>query len=168
MRCPRCGCQEDKVIDSRATKEGAAVRRRRECASCGYRFTTCEELVPAELKVIKRDGSKEDFDREKIRLGIKKACWKREIPDEAINELLSGIVNELESAYEKEVPSSEVGNRVMAGLRALDKVAYVRFASVYRDFKDIDEFIAEIRSMDRRRNASESGEKKKQAPCLPR
>lgn len=159
MRCPRCGCQEDKVIDSRASKEGAAVRRRRECTACGHRFTTCEEFVPAELKVVKRDGTKEDFDREKIRLGIKKACWKREIPDEAINDLLTSIVNELESAYEKEVPSSEVGNRVMEGLRALDKVAYVRFASVYRDFKDIDEFIAEIRRMDRRKTPPKQGGK---------
>ncbi len=159
MRCPRCGCQEDKVIDSRASKEGAAVRRRRECTACGHRFTTCEEFVPAELKVVKRDGTKEDFDREKIRLGIKKACWKREIPDDAINDLLASIVNELESAYEKEVPSSEVGNRVMEGLRALDKVAYVRFASVYRDFKDIDEFIAEIRRMDRRKTPPKQGGK---------
>ena len=147
MRCPRCACQDDKVMDSRATKEGAGVRRRRECLNCGHRFTTYEEIIQAELKVLKRDNTHEDFDREKLRRGIEKACWKRNIRPEQIDALLSGIIMEIESEYDREIPSVEIGNKVMTALRQLDKVAYVRFASVYRDFKDIEEFISEIRTM---------------------
>ena len=147
MRCPRCGCQEDRVIDSRASKDGAAVRRRRECTACGHRFTTHEEIIQAELKVVKRDNSREDFDPNKIRAGIEKACWKRDVKPEAIDMIVSQVTSSLEADYEREVPSAEVGNRTMEALRQIDKVAYVRFASVYRDFKDIDEFIDEIRSM---------------------
>ena len=151
MRCPRCGCQEDRVIDSRASKDGAAVRRRRECTACGHRFTTHEEIIQAELKVVKRDNSREDFDPNKIRAGIEKACWKRDVKPETIDMVVSQVTSGLEADYEREVPSSEVGNRTMEALRQVDKVAYVRFASVYRDFKDIDEFIDEIRSMGRNR-----------------
>ncbi len=147
MRCPRCACQDDKVMDSRATKEGAGVRRRRECLNCGHRFTTYEEIIQAELKVLKRDNTHEDFDREKLRRGIEKACWKRNIRPEQIDTLLSKIVMEIETEYDREISSVEIGNKVMTALRQLDKVAYVRFASVYRDFKDIEEFIAEIRTM---------------------
>ena len=147
MRCPRCACQDDKVMDSRATKEGAGVRRRRECLNCGHRFTTYEEIIQAELKVLKRDNTHEDLDREKLRRGIEKACWKRNIRPEQIDALLSKIVSEIESEYDREIPSVEIGNKAMTALRQLDKVAYVRFASVYRDFKDIEEFIAEIRTM---------------------
>ena len=147
MRCPRCACQDDKVMDSRATKEGAGVRRRRECLNCGHRFTTYEEIIQAELKVLKRDNTHEDFDREKLRRGIEKACWKRNIRPEQIDALLSKIVSEIESEYDREIPSVEIGNKAMTALRQLDKVAYVRFSSVYRDFKDIEEFIAEIRTM---------------------
>ncbi len=147
MRCPRCACQDDKVMDSRATKEGAGVRRRRECLNCGHRFTTYEEIIQAELKVLKRDNTHEDFDREKLRRGIEKACWKRNIRPEQIDALLSKIITEIESEYDREIPSVEIGNKAMAALRQLDKVAYVRFASVYRDFKDIEEFISEIRTM---------------------
>ena len=139
MRCPRCACQDDKVMDSRATKEGAGVRRRRECLNCGHRFTTYEEIIQAELKVLKRDNTHEDFDREKLRRGIEKACWKRDIRPEQIDALLSKIVTEISSV--------EIGTKAMASLRQLDKVAYVRFASVYRDFKDIEEFISEIRTI---------------------
>lgn len=148
MRCPRCAYQDDKVVDSRSTKEGAGVRRRRECLSCGHRFTTYEEVIQAELKVIKRDNTRQDLDREKMRRGIEKACWKRDIQPDQIDALLGKVINDLENSYEREVPSVEIGNRIMAELRGLDKVAYVRFASVYRDFKDIDEFISEIRKMD--------------------
>ena len=148
MRCPRCTCQDDKVVDSRATKEGAGVRRRRECLNCGHRFTTYEEIIQAELKVVKRpDNRREDFDREKLRRGIEKACWKRDIPPEKIDALLNKIITGIESEYDREVQSHEIGNRTMMALKELDKVAYVRFASVYRDFKDIDEFIEEIRTM---------------------
>ena len=147
MRCPRCACQDDKVVDSRATKEGAGVRRRRECLNCGHRFTTYEEIIQAELKVLKRDNTHEDFDREKLRRGIEKACWKRNIRPEQIDTLLSKIVMEIETEYDREMSSVEIGTKAMAALRQLDKVAYVRFASVYRDFKDIEEFISEIRTI---------------------
>ena len=151
MRCPRCGCQDDKVLDSRSTKEGAGVRRRRECLNCGHRFTTYEEIIQAELKVVKRDGTHEEFYREKIRQGIEKACWKRSVSSEQMDALVSSIVAGLEKDYEREVTSVEIGNRVMDALRGVDKVAYVRFASIYRDFKDIEEFVAEIRQMGRGR-----------------
>ena len=147
MRCPRCACQDDKVVDSRATKEGAGDRRRRECLNCGHRFTTYEEIIQAELKVLKRDNTHEDFDREKLRRGIEKACWKRNIRPEQIDTLLSKIVMEIETEYDREISSVEIGTKAMAALRQLDKVAYVRFASVYRDFKDIEEFISEIRTI---------------------
>ena len=147
MRCPRCACQDDKVVDSRATKEGAGVRRRRECLNCGHRFTTYEEIIQAELKVLKRDNTHEDFDRDKLRRGIEKACWKRNIRQEQIDTLLSKIVMEIETEYDREISSVEIGTKAMAALRQLDKVAYVRFASVYRDFKDIEEFISEIRTI---------------------
>ena len=148
MRCPRCTCQDDKVVDSRAVKDGAGVRRRRECLNCGHRFTTYEEIIQAELKVVKRkDNRREDFDREKLRRGVEMACWKRDIPQEKIDFVVNKVVSSLESDYEREVPSGEIGSRTMMALKELDKVAYVRFASVYRDFKDIDEFIDEIRTM---------------------
>jgi transcriptional repressor NrdR len=148
MRCPRCTCQDDKVVDSRAVKEGAGVRRRRECLNCGHRFTTYEGIIQAELKVVKRnDNRREDFDREKLRRGVEMACWKRDIPQEKIDSVVNKVVGSLESDFEREVPSEEIGKRTMMALRELDKVAYVRFASVYRDFKDIDEFISEIKMM---------------------
>ena len=156
MRCPRCACQDDKVMDSRATKEGAGVRRRRECLNCGHRFTTYEEIIQAELKVLKRDNIHEDFDREKLRRGIEKACWKRNIRPEQIDTLISEVISGLETEFDREVSSVEIGNRVMAALRHLDKVAYVRFASIYRDFKDIDEFVAEIKTMGTRKTPSKS------------
>ena len=118
MRCPRCGCQEDRVIDSRASKDGAAVRRRRECAACGHRFTTHEEIIQAELKFVKRDNSREDFDPNKIRAGIEKACWKRDVKPEAIDMIVSQVTSGLEADYEREVPSSEVGTRTMVGCAA--------------------------------------------------
>lgn len=146
MKCPRCSYAEDKVIDSRATKDGTGIRRRRECLNCGHRFTTHEEIIQAELRVIKRDNTREDFDPEKIRRGIEKACWKRDISQEAIDTVAEQVVRDMEGAYDREVPASEIGNCTMRHLRELDKVAYVRFASVYRDFKDVDEFINEIRT----------------------
>ncbi|MBO4490253.1 MAG: transcriptional repressor NrdR [Lentisphaeria bacterium] len=147
MRCPRCACQNDKVIDSRATKEGAGVRRRRECLQCGHRFTTHEEIIQAELKVVKRDNTREEFDPEKIRRGVEKACWKRDIAQEEIDSVVQKVCRELEADYEREVPSKDIGEHLMEALRALDKVAYIRFASVYRDFQGVDEFISEVRSI---------------------
>ena len=147
MRCPRCFCQNDKVVDSRATKEGAGVRRRRECLQCGHRFTTHEEIIQAELKVVKRDRSREDLDPEKIRAGIEKACWKRDISPEDIDALVSRVCTSLEADFEREVPSSEIGERVIRELKTLDKVAYIRFASIYRDFQGVNEFISEARNI---------------------
>ena len=145
MRCPQCQCLEDKVVDSRSTKEGRGVRRRRECNSCGHRFTTIEEIIHAELRVIKRDDIREDFDREKIRTGIVKACWKRPISADDIEKMVERTVSLVEGSFDTEVPSMEIGSRIMLALKEVDEVAYVRFASVYRQFKDIDQFIEEIK-----------------------
>lgn len=147
MRCPQCGCLDDKVVDSRATKEGAGVRRRRECLKCGHRFTTIEEIIQAELKVVKHGDVREDLDREKIRRGIEKACWKRPIKVEEIERAADDVYNSIQRDFDKEVSSIEIGRRVMEILKKIDEVAYVRFASVYRQFKDIDEFIDEIRKL---------------------
>lgn len=149
MKCPRCACQDDKVIDSRSIKDGAGVRRRRECTKCGYRFTTCEEIIPNELKVVKRDGHRENFDRDKLRSGIEKACWRREITREQVDALLNKLVTSLENDYDREVSSVEIGARAIEALRELDEVACISFASVYKDFKNLDEFIKEIRTMNR-------------------
>jgi len=145
MRCPQCQCQEDKVVDSRSTKEGRGVRRRRECTNCGHRFTTIEEIIHAELKVIKRENMREDFDREKIRRGIEKACWKRPVGASDIDKMVERTVSLIEAAFDTEVPSMEIGSSIMQALKEVDEVAYVRFASVYRQFKDIDQFIEEIK-----------------------
>ncbi len=149
MRCPKCACQDDKVVDSRSIKDGAGVRRRRECSNCGFRFTTCEEIVPNELKVIKRDGSRENFDREKLRTGIEKACWKRAITQEQVDALVNKLVFSIENDYDREVPSVEIGARAIEALRDLDEVACISFASVDKDFQNLDEFLKEIRTMNR-------------------
>ncbi len=159
MRCPQCGCLDDKVVDSRATKEGAGVRRRRECLNCNHRFTTIEEIIQTELKVIKRDNIREDFDREKIRKGIGNACWKRPVEADVIERIVDEVAMSLQQDYDKEVPSSEIGFRVMNVLKNLDEVAYVRFASVYRQFKDIDEFVEEIRTLGRKTKSSTTRKK---------
>ena len=148
MRCPQCQCQDDKVVDSRTVKEGVGVRRRRECLNCGHRYTTYEGIIQAELKVIKKDeGVREEFDREKVRLGIEKACWKRPISGEDIEQITEEIIKGIEADFDREVPSPEIGKRIMDALRDTDEVAYVRFASVYRQFKDIDQFIEEIKAL---------------------
>ncbi len=152
MRCPQCKCQEDKVVDSRTAKEGAAVRRRRECLNCGHRFTTFEEIIQAELSVVKKDGTRQEFDREKIRNGIYKACWKRKITMEEQDAVIDKVIAGIEADFEREVVSEEIGTRVLKSLKELDKVAYVRFASVYREFKDIDQFICEIRLLSKNNN----------------
>lgn len=147
MRCPRCHSQSGKVIDSRAVKEGDGVRRRRECLDCSFRFTTYEEVINPDLKVIKKDAVREDFDKDKLRKGIERACWKRPIPREEIERTVSIVARGIEDDFEREVPAEEIGRRVMNALRKLDEVAYVRFASVYRRFKDTNEFINEIKTM---------------------
>jgi len=148
MRCPQCQCQDDKVVDSRTTKEGAGVRRRRECLNCGHRYTTYESIIHAELKVIKKDGGlREEFAREKLRIGIEKACWKRPVSGDDIEAMTEKIIKGIEADFDKEVPSVEIGNRIMQALKHIDEVAYVRFASVYRQFKDIEQFIEEIKTL---------------------
>jgi transcriptional repressor NrdR len=147
MKCPSCGYEEDKVIDSRSTKEGTVTRRRRECLKCAHRFTTYEYVEPAQLRVVKKDGRREEFDRRKILNGILKASEKRPIAREGIEEVTDSIVYELQSEFRNEISSSEIGERVMKHLRELDEVAYVRFASVYRHFEDITEFMDELRNL---------------------
>ena len=147
MRCARCGHLEDRVIDSRASRQGDVIRRRRECVQCGHRFTTREEVVKAKLHVIKRDGRHEEFDRGKLVNGIQRACEKRPISVEQIENLVEAIIEDLESAYEREVPSEAIGEKVMERLEKLDEVAYVRFASVYRRFKDVNQFLNAIQGM---------------------
>ena len=147
MRCPHCYCLEDKVVDSRIIKEGSGVRRRRECLNCGHRFTTYEGVITNDLKVVKKSSQREDLDREKIRYGIEKACWKRPVNPIEIDRVVDGVVSSIEKDFDREVDSMEIGSRVMKALKALDEVAYVRFASVYRQFKDIEQFIDEIRTL---------------------
>ena len=148
MRCPKCGNQDDKVIDSRASKEGSTIRRRRECLKCGHRFTTYEEIEHEGLVVVKRDGRREQFSKEKLLSGIKKACQKRPISPKAIEDLAEKIVDEITDKYDGEVPGMAIGERVMEGLRELDEVAYVRFASVYRRFKEATEFVQAVKKLE--------------------
>ncbi|HOW97251.1 MAG TPA: transcriptional regulator NrdR [Kiritimatiellia bacterium] len=147
MRCPKCGQQEDKVIDSRSVRNGDVIRRRRVCLGCSHRFTTYEEVIKAHLRVIKRDGRHEDFDRRKLVNGVTRACEKRPISTQQIETLVDGIAGELESEYEREVPSTVIGKKVMDRLEKLDEVAYVRFASVYRRFRDVNQFLSEVEGL---------------------
>jgi len=147
MKCPFCGHDEDKVIDSRSSEEGRSIRRRRECLHCHRRFTTYENIEETSLMVIKKDGRREPFDRKKILAGIKKACEKRPISMQKLEELADKIEYTLQSKFEKEVDASEVGELIMELLYDLDEVAYVRFASVYRQFKDINHFMKELKGL---------------------
>ncbi len=144
MRCPKCGHQDDRVVDSRSTKMGDVIRRRRMCLSCGHRFTTYEEVITAKLQVVKRDGRHEEFNRKKLAAGISTACEKRPISAEQLENLVDGIVAELESEYEREVPSKIIGMKVMDRLEQLDEVAFVRFSSVYRQFRDVTQFVEAV------------------------
>ena len=148
MRCPKCGCQDDKVIDSRASREGATIRRRRECIACGFRFTTYEEVERAGLVVLKRDGRREEFSKEKLLSGLKKACQKRPISPKVIEDLVERIFNDITDKYEREVPAEVIGKLVMNGLRTTDDVAYVRFASVYRRFQEATDFVHEVKKLE--------------------
>lgn len=144
MRCPFCSHEDTKVIDSRLVAEGSQVRRRRECIACAERFTSYESAELLLPRVIKQDGSREPFDQDKLRSGIQRALEKRPVSVEKVEASLSGIAATLQAAGEREVPSKLIGELVMEQLKGLDQVAYVRFASVYRDFKDLNEFRAEI------------------------
>jgi len=150
MRCPKCGCQDDKVVDSRASREGATIRRRRECAGCGHRYTTYEEIEHEGLMVLKRDDRREQFSKEKLLSGIRKACQKRPISPKVIEDLVESIVDTVTDKYEREVPAEFIGKLVMDGLRQIDDVAYVRFASVYRRFQEATDFVQEVRKLEAR------------------
>lgn len=150
MRCVKCQSLEDKVIDSRISKDGALIRRRRECLACSHRFTTYEQLEQTELRVIKRDGVRESFSREKLFNGMLKACEKRPVSIEDIELAVEEIVTELTAANMKEIPTRMIGPLVMRRLEDIDPVAYVRYASVYRQFEAVDEFIDEIERFGRR------------------
>ena len=145
MRCPFCREDRDKVVDSRSSGEGSTIRRRRQCLACSRRFTTYERVETLPLRVVKKDGSREEFDRGKILGGITRACEKRPVSTDAIERVVSEIENEIYTHHDKEISSKEIGQLVMRKLRDLDKVAYIRFASVYREFKDVSEFVEEVK-----------------------
>jgi len=147
MRCPKCQARDDKVIDSRAIKDETVIRRRRECLACEHRFTTYEEIERDDLRVLKRDGRYEPFDRRKMTTGIDKACEKRPVGREAIERMANEMIDELVKTYGDEIPTKAIGDKIMVHLRRLDEVAYVRFASVYRKFRDIKEFVNEVQSL---------------------
>jgi transcriptional repressor NrdR len=147
MRCPKCDHLEDRVIDSRSTKEGRAIRRRRECIGCGHRFTTYEYVENASLIVVKKDGKREAFSREKVIAGISRACEKRPVSLSQIEEIVDRVELEIQRQAPGEVGSTRIGELVMEELQNLDEVAYVRFASVYRHFKDVNEFLHEIQGL---------------------
>ncbi len=147
MKCPYCGYKDDKVVDSRATAEESAIRRRRECLKCGKRFTTYEYIEEVSLMVIKKDGRREPFDRKKVLSGIIKACEKRPISMEKMEDIVIQIERTIQKKSDREVSASRIGELVMERLKALDDVAYVRFASVYRQFKDVGQFMVELKDI---------------------
>ena len=144
MRCPKCTSIEDKVIDSRIARDGNTIRRRRECLECGHRITTTEFLVRDSMVVVKRDGRQEPFNREKLVAAVRAACHKRPVDNEQITMLIEDVIDAVEAAYESQAPTSAIGEHVMQRLRKIDQVAYVRFASVYKEFRDVSEFVDEI------------------------
>ena len=147
MKCPFCGHLEDKVVDSRESKEGEVIRRRRQCLDCGRRFTSYERMDDIPYMVIKKDGSRERFERQKVIAGMLKACEKRPVCVAALEQIADRIEVTLQDRPEKEIRAEEIGSFLMEELRSLDKVAYVRFASVYRHFRDIGEFMTELRGL---------------------
>jgi transcriptional repressor NrdR len=144
MRCPYCQIDNDRVIDSRASEDGMAIRRRRECLGCHRRYTTFERVEEVSIKVIKKDGNRVPFDRTKIKSGLEKACWKRPISDGQIEAAVSAVEREIYDRFDSEVETRDIGELVMQQLAKLDQVAYVRFASVYREFKDARDFVEEL------------------------
>ena len=147
MKCPFCGHLRDKVVDSRETKEGEAIRRRRECLGCGRRFTSYERIDEIPYMVVKKDGSRERFERQKLIAGLLKACEKRPVSVAALERIADRVESTLQERTDKEIATEAIGAFVMQELRGLDKVAYVRFASVYRHFRDVSEFMSELKSL---------------------
>lgn len=154
MKCPFCGAIDNKVIDSRLSKDGNAIRRRRECIVCIRRFTTYERLEEIPIMIIKKDGRREIFTRDKVRSGIQRACEKRDVSMNVIEEFLDDLERDLRDTGEKEIPSTAIGEKVMEKLHEIDDIAYVRFASVYREFKDVNDFVSELKNL-----SSKEGEK---------
>ncbi len=155
MRCPKCGTTDDKVIETRVSREGDAIRRRRLCLNCNFRFTTYETVIPADISVVKRDGRREEFQPNKLRDGIRMACWKRSIDEATIDSVVADITTRLSLMPQGEVESQYIGELAMKLLKKIDEVAYVRFASVYRHFQDADAFIDEVQSMQAENEATE-------------
>jgi len=145
MKCPFCGEIDNKVIDSRLSKDATAIRRRRECLGCARRFTTYEQIEDMPIMIIKKDGRRETFSREKVRSGMQRACEKRSVSVNAIEDFIDELERDLRDTGEKEIPSTVLGEKIMEKLQALDEVAYVRFASVYREFKDVSDFVSELK-----------------------
>lgn len=165
MRCPFCKADNNRVVDSRASADGFAIRRRRECAACSRRFTTYERIEESPMRVVKKDGRREPFDRRKILMGLMKACEKRPVSMDVLEDIVSRIDHLVTDQFEREVPCQFIGRLVMRELRKVDQVAYVRFASVYRDFKDVAEFVDEIQPLLRKpgagkKNKGAKGKKK--------
>jgi transcriptional repressor NrdR len=156
MMCPFCRHGETKVVDSRGSQE-FVIRRRRECLECGRRYTTYEKIEESPLKVIKKDGTRVPFDREKIRAGLEKACYKRPVSPDDVERIIAEVEADIDENFEREVPSRIIGERVFDALREVDQVAFVRFASVYREFKDVNDFVEELEPMLRRRAGSLGG-----------
>lgn len=154
MRCPFCGFLEDKVVDSREAKDGDSIRRRRECLECGRRFTSYERIDEIPFMVIKKDGRREAFDRSKIMSGLLRACEKRPISAIQLEALVDTVEKRVQESSDREIPTSELGKFIMSPLKALDKVAYVRFASVYLEFEDVSEFMNELKVLVRARDKS--------------
>lgn len=147
MKCPFCGEFNNKVVDSRLTKDGIAIRRRRECLGCDRRFTTYEQAEAMAVMIVKKDGRREPFSREKVRAGMRRACEKRNISMNIIDAYLDELERDLRESGDNEIPSHQIGEKVMAKLHTLDGVAYVRFASVYREFKDVNDFVSELKTI---------------------
>jgi transcriptional repressor NrdR len=147
MKCPFCTEIDNKVIDSRLSKDGNVIRRRRECIICSRRFTTYEHIEEIPVMIVKKDGRREVFSREKVRSGLQKACQKRDVSMNVIDEFLDELERDLREAGEKEISSNKIGEKIMAKLHEIDDVAYVRFASVYREFKDVNDFVSELKNL---------------------
>jgi transcriptional repressor NrdR len=151
LRCPYCKEDASKVIDSRPAENGLAIRRRRQCMSCKRRYTSYERIEESPLKAVKKDQSREPFDRIKLKSGVERACWKRPVSTQAVEDLVSAVESEVYEEYDREVPTSALGEKIMSRLRDLDAVAYIRFASVYRDFKDAGGFTEVLEEIVRNR-----------------
>jgi transcriptional repressor NrdR len=147
MKCPYCAEVDNKVIDSRLSKDGNVIRRRRECLLCSRRFTTYEHIEEIPIMIVKKDGRREVFNRDKVRMGMIRACEKRNISVNLIEEFIDELERDLKETGEKEIPAREIGKRVMEKLHEIDDVAYVRFASVYREFKDVNDFMSELKNL---------------------